>query len=125
MSGITEYLLLCREVNLPRKWQAADAYAVEFHDHVFYVHENDLDPSDWLYVGRRYWLPREGDLLTLIEAEGEIYKITLYPADDRGYSARAESWPDDARVSSDRGFAYGSDRCIALLRLLLVVREGK
>lgn len=130
-----EYIELCKQAKLTRRFQQGDFYWAESPGDVRYqgtktrVFKTPLDrlqagaypvsDTDYPeYTGPCYWLPQEGDLLDLLEAEGcqgvEVWRTS--EGDIRVHPAMLSTHPQPKQI-------HGPDRRTAFLRLLLVVRE--
>ena len=125
-----EFIELCRGLALPREWQQGD-----------WVHQDDGSGDRWIIrvlgswvedanhsslVGPFFphrkptWLPREGDILDLLEAEGytSVSIGWIGQMDGRWVSAIGRRQPAEPTPR----LGEGPNRLTALLRLLIAVR---
>lgn len=122
MSDFSEaYIQLCRNLELPKAPMAGDFYFEPLTGKTAVC----TDGSGMCYLGGGFsspigsewvWLPREGDLLDLLEAEGG-HKVEIIGMDDHSYvctlsrhggpgqSLTYEAAADDAKLALGRLYA--------------------
>lgn len=121
-----EYIDLCRRLNLPRElvdgdwWTPQDGSLAAANQAYMYPVVRPGEDMGATYDEAFVWLPREGDILDLLEAE-RVWSVELVRRHDDGSM-------DAFGVMGRLGESFrpprqnGSDRVTALLRLLMAVR---